>query len=99
HVRCSTGKLAPAVAAAKVGGRARPATMASMVSQLHAPPQVDRDDLDGPQQLSTHKVRSRLLFVLAVVLAVAAAVLLLPGLGELRTRLAHASAGWLLVGV
>jgi uncharacterized protein (TIRG00374 family) len=70
-----------------------------MASQLHEPPKVARDELDGPEQLSTHKVRSRLLFVLALVLVVAAGVLLLPGLGELRTRLAHASAGWLLAGV
>ncbi|HEY6356572.1 MAG TPA: hypothetical protein VIY30_18975, partial [Burkholderiaceae bacterium] len=60
---------------------------------------MDRQDLDGPAELSAHTVRSRLLFVLALVIVVAAAVLLLPGLSELRTRLAHASAGWLLVGV
>jgi uncharacterized protein (TIRG00374 family) len=60
---------------------------------------VARGDLDGPSQLSAHTVRSRLLFVLAIVAVVVAVVVLLPGLGELRTRLAHASAGWLLVGV
>jgi uncharacterized protein (TIRG00374 family) len=70
-----------------------------MVSQLQDAPKVAREDLDGPAELSAHSVRSRLLFVLALVLVVAAGVLLLPGLGELRTRLADASAGWLLVGV
>jgi len=73
--------------------------MVSMGSHVHDPPQVARDDLAGPAQLSTHTVRARLLFVLALVLVVVVAVVLLPGLGELRTRLAHASAGWLLVGV
>ncbi len=44
-------------------------------------------------------MRSRLLFVLALVLIVAAAVTLLPGLGTLRSRLAHAKPEWLLLGV
>ncbi len=70
-----------------------------MASKLQAPPRVAREDLDGPAELSGQTVRSRLLVVLALVLAVVAGVVLLPGLGELRTRLAHASAGWLLVGV
>ncbi len=75
--------------------------MASMASHLHLQrtPRVARDELDGPAGLSAHKLRSRLLFVLALVLAVVAAVVLLPGLGELRTRLEHASLGWLALGV
>src|SRR5664280_1588748 len=80
-------------------GKALSSTIVSMGSHVHDPPQVARDDLAGPAQLSTHTVRARLLFVLALVLVVVVAVVLLPGLGELRTRLAHASAGWLLVGV
>lgn len=70
-----------------------------MASQLHDTPRVARDDLEGPEQLSGHKVRTRLFFLLALVLAVVAAVTLLPGLGELRSRLAHASPGWLVLGV
>lgn len=70
-----------------------------MASQLHDPPRVAREELDGPEQLSGRKVRTRLLFLLALVLAVVAAVTLLPGLGELRSRLAHASPGWLALGV
>jgi uncharacterized protein (TIRG00374 family) len=70
-----------------------------MASQLHDAPHVARDDLEGPAQLSAHKVRTRLLFLLALVLVVVAAVTLLPGLGELRSRLAHASPGWLVLGV
>jgi uncharacterized protein (TIRG00374 family) len=75
--------------------------MASMASHLHLPraPRVAREELDGPAGLSAHKLRSRLLFVLALVLVVVAAVVLLPGLGELRTRLEHASPGWLALGV
>jgi len=70
-----------------------------MASQLEDRRQVRRGDLDGPEQLSGHTVRTRVVFVLALVVVVVAVVVLLPGLGELRTRLAHASAGWLLVGV
>jgi uncharacterized protein (TIRG00374 family) len=70
-----------------------------METQAVAPLQVDRADLDVPEQLSGHRLRRRLLFALALVLVVVAAVVLLPGLGELRTRLAGASPGWLLVGV
>jgi uncharacterized protein (TIRG00374 family) len=62
-------------------------------------PQVDRGDLDVPEPLSRRRVRSRLLFVVGLVVVVALAVTLLPGLGELRSRLAHASPGWLLLGV
>jgi uncharacterized protein (TIRG00374 family) len=58
-----------------------------------------RDDLAGPAGLSSHKVRSRILFVLALVLVVIAAVTLLPGLGTLRERLSHAKLEWLLLGV
>jgi uncharacterized protein (TIRG00374 family) len=70
-----------------------------MASHVQDPPRVTRDDLGGPEQLSAHKVRSRLLVVLGLIAVVVAVVVLLPGLGELRTRLEHASVGWLLVGV
>ncbi|HEX4483227.1 MAG TPA: lysylphosphatidylglycerol synthase transmembrane domain-containing protein [Solirubrobacteraceae bacterium] len=70
-----------------------------MASHVEDPPRVARDDLDGPEQLSAHKVRSRLLVVIALVAVVVAVVVLLPGLGELRTRLEHASVGWLFVGI
>lgn len=70
-----------------------------MASQPPAPPRVARDDLVGPEQLSAHRVRTRVLFLLALVIAVVAAVTLLPGLGELRSRLAGASPGWLALGV
>jgi uncharacterized protein (TIRG00374 family) len=70
-----------------------------MASQLYESRRVERDDLHGPEQLSSHKVRTRLLFLLALVIVVVAAVTLLPGLGELRDRLAHASPGWLVLGL
>ncbi|HEX3909627.1 MAG TPA: lysylphosphatidylglycerol synthase transmembrane domain-containing protein [Solirubrobacteraceae bacterium] len=56
-------------------------------------------ELQGPTQLSRGKVRSRLLFVIGLVLVVVAIVTLLPGLGTLRSRLAHAKPEWLLLGV
>jgi uncharacterized protein (TIRG00374 family) len=70
-----------------------------MASHVQDPPRVARDDLDGPAELSGSHVRSRLLFVIALIAVVVALVVLLPGLGELRTRLEHANIGWLLVGV
>jgi uncharacterized protein (TIRG00374 family) len=60
---------------------------------------VAPSDVEMPEGLSRHKLRSRLLFALGLVLAVIAAVTLLPGLGGLRTRLSHARPEWLVVGV
>jgi uncharacterized protein (TIRG00374 family) len=69
---------------------------------------VDRDrqaggvvakDLEVPEELSRRRVRTRLLFLAAIVLAVVAVVTLLPGLDGLRTRLSHAKPGWLALGV
>ena len=57
-----------------------------MASQLQDRPKVARDDLGVPEGLSSHSVRKRLLFVLALVIVVVAAVTLLPGLGDLRSR-------------
>lgn len=56
-------------------------------------------DLAAPEELSGRKLRTRLLFVLGLILAVVAVVTLLPGLEGLRTRLSHAQPGWLLLGV
>jgi uncharacterized protein (TIRG00374 family) len=70
-----------------------------MQTSLHGAPRVSRGDLEVPEQLSRRRVRSRLLFALGLGLVVVAAVTLLPGLGELRSRLAHAKPEWLLLGV
>jgi len=59
---------------------------------------VVASDLTVPEGLSQHSLRSRALLLAAVVVAVVAAVTLLPGLGELRSLLAHASPEWLLLG-
>lgn len=61
--------------------------------------EVSRDDLEVPEELSRRRLRSRLLFALAVVLVVIAGVTLLPGLSSLRSRLADAQPGWLVLGV
>jgi len=52
-----------------------------------------------PEELDRRRLRSRLLAALAVLLAVIAVVTLLPGLGGLRSRLAHATPEWLVLGV
>jgi uncharacterized protein (TIRG00374 family) len=56
-------------------------------------------DLDTPEELSGRKLRTRLLLLAGLVLAVVATITLLPGLEGLRTQLSHANAGWLLLGV
>jgi uncharacterized protein (TIRG00374 family) len=58
-----------------------------------------REELAAPEQLSSHRVRSRLIFLLALVAVVVVVVTLLPGLGTLRSRLSHAKPEWLLLGV
>jgi uncharacterized protein (TIRG00374 family) len=73
--------------------------MSAVATDLHPARPLARDDLEGPRELSRRTVRSRLLFALALVLVVVAAVTLLPGLGTLRSRLSHAKAEWLLLGV
>ena len=57
------------------------------------------DDLQIPEELGRRKLRTRLLFLSLIVIAVVAGVTLLPGLDSLRTRLAHAQPGWLALGV
>ncbi len=61
--------------------------------------QVAVDDLEIPEELSRRKLRTRLLFLAGLVLTVVAIVTLLPGLEGLRTRLAQAKPGWLLLGM
>jgi uncharacterized protein (TIRG00374 family) len=73
--------------------------MGRMDASSHAPPRVSRGDLDVPEQLSRRRVRSRVLFALGLVLVVVVVVTLLPGLGELRSRLSHAKPEWLVLGV
>jgi uncharacterized protein (TIRG00374 family) len=57
------------------------------------------DDLQIPEELGRRKLRTRLLVLSLIVIAVVAGVTLLPGLDSLRTRLAHAKPGWLALGV
>ncbi len=60
---------------------------------------VSASDLAVPEELSQRRLRSRLLVAGGLVLAVIAVVTLLPGLAGLRTHLAKADPGWLLLGV
>jgi uncharacterized protein (TIRG00374 family) len=73
--------------------------MSAASADTRQEPHRSRDELAAPEQLSSHKVRSRLLFLLALVVVVIAVVTLLPGLGTLRSRLSHAKPEWLLLGV
>jgi uncharacterized protein (TIRG00374 family) len=64
-----------------------------------APAEVASSDLAVPEELSRRRLRSRLLVAFGLILAVIAIVTLLPGLGSLRTRLSHATPGWLVLGM
>jgi len=66
---------------------------------LYEPSHVSPSEVEVPEELSRRRLRSRLLFVVCLVVVVIVAVTLLPGLGTLRSRLAHAQPGWLLLGV
>jgi uncharacterized membrane protein YbhN (UPF0104 family) len=70
-----------------------------VATEQRAVPIVQADDLDVPEELSRRKLRSRLLTVLGLVVVVVAIVTFVPGLGGLRSRLAHASPAWLVAGV
>ena len=52
-----------------------------------------------PDELSPRRIRRRLLQIAAVVAVIVVVVLIGPGLGSVRTHLADASPGWLVVGV
>ena len=60
---------------------------------------VSASDLAVPEELSKRRLRSRLLFAGALVLAVIAVITLLPGLAGLRSHLAKADPAWLALGV
>jgi uncharacterized protein (TIRG00374 family) len=65
----------------------------------HERTNVTAEELTVPDELNRRKLRSRLLLALAVLLTIIAVVTLLPGLGGLRSRLAHAKPSWLVLGV
>jgi uncharacterized protein (TIRG00374 family) len=67
-------------------------------SEPRDPVQVRADELEVPEELSRRKLRSRLLIALVLLIAVIAVIGLVPGLAGLRSRLAHASPGWLALG-
>ncbi len=75
------------------------ATMGRVHVEQSAGESVSSDDLEVPEELSRRRLRTRLLLLGGLVLAVVAVVTLLPGLEGLRSRLAHARPGWLLLGV
>ena len=60
---------------------------------------VDADDLEVPEELSRRRLRTRLVLLAGLILAIVAIVTLVPGLEGLRTRLSHAAPGWLALGV
>jgi uncharacterized membrane protein YbhN (UPF0104 family) len=60
---------------------------------------VSAGQLSIPEQFSRRRLRSRLALLAIVVVVLIVVVTLLPGLSGLRTRLEHASPGWLALGV
>jgi len=55
-------------------------------------------DLGMPPELERRRLRSRLLLVAGVVVAVVAVITLAPGLDSVRERFAHGRPGWLALG-
>lgn len=62
------------------------------------PPELAREDLAVQPDLSTSRVRRRVLTLAAVVVVIVAVISLVPGLAGLRSRFAHADPAWLLAG-
>jgi uncharacterized membrane protein YbhN (UPF0104 family) len=61
-------------------------------------PEISRDDLPEPPEFDGNHIRRRLIVLGAVIVAIVAAITLVPGLASLRSRFAHAQAGWLVAG-
>ena len=61
------------------------------------PVEIDAEPL--PDEFSTSRLRRSLVVLAAVVLAVVAAVVLVPGLGSLREKFTGAQPGWLALAV
>ena len=70
-----------------------------MASERPATPTGSLSELEIPAELSRSRLRARLLIAAGVIVAVIVVVTLLPGLGGLRARLAHAKPAWVLLGV
>lgn len=60
-------------------------------------PEVRREDLAGPE-FDRKQIRRRLIGLGVLIAGAIALITLVPGLTSLRTRLAHANTGWLLLG-
>lgn len=76
-----------------------------MADPVHADPSGDPPAGDDqilsvtPEQLSPKRIGRRLLQFMVVVAVIVIFIFTGPGLGELRSRLTHASLGWVLVGI
>src|SRR3989440_4621552 len=73
--------------------------MALVEIDQSASARVPQNALAVPEEMSRQKLRPRMLLLAGLALAVLARVTLLPGLEGLRTRLSHATPGWLILGV
>jgi uncharacterized membrane protein YbhN (UPF0104 family) len=61
-------------------------------------PEMAREELSDQPDFDGRHLRRRLLILAGVVVVLVAIITLVPGLAELRSRFAHASAGWLVLG-
>jgi uncharacterized protein (TIRG00374 family) len=73
--------------------------VSSVEVESHGGVSVSAGQLPVPPELSQRKLRSRLLLLGGLLVAVVALVVLAPGLGQLRARLSKADPAWLLFGV
>jgi uncharacterized protein (TIRG00374 family) len=60
---------------------------------------AEQPQLELPEELSTHRLVRRALWVVALLVVIGLIAALAPGLGEVRERLANADPAWLLVAM
>ncbi|HEV7584998.1 MAG TPA: lysylphosphatidylglycerol synthase transmembrane domain-containing protein [Solirubrobacteraceae bacterium] len=61
-------------------------------------PEISRHELPEPPEFDRSRIVRRLVALGALIVVVVAAITLVPGLASLRSRFAHAQAGWLVLG-
>lgn len=69
-----------------------------MTSLAASPGELRSPELDAPASYGASRIHRRVLLLGGLILVVVAVIALAPGLTSLRTRLADASPGWLLLG-
>jgi uncharacterized protein (TIRG00374 family) len=65
---------------------------------VNAVEEIPHPNVGAPPELDEHRLRRRALVLVGVVVVIVAVITLVPGLGDLRHRFAHAQWQWLVLG-